>query len=1138
MTKSGITSCKEGRGTSTFGISTRKKEKENKGSWPKKTMLTSDGSSEAVQVTQPHDAGSGVSVLSSPGLPARPRGSIADRWKNATGASLVQDKGKSYQVDYDWDDETTAASVNTRGSVADRWNQKMKELSNASYAQPEVSKETSIAPTSAGYFNGIASEGNISVSVGPTSRWNQVGKTVPGQTCANPQAETLAVTDRIKALQQSVSCETSLKDGSSYPRQRFYTRVAGAGSTDFHAVSRKFENTRPSNSVPEDPIQGPKSDIEVREDDQSSPYNRIGNRKISDHSRKISAEETKSIADNPESQQQARVISKHVPSTATWKYMLIQDTEGPNTRISSQSRVDSQRSSFASKFYSRNTTLGENTTKDTQGAPEVIASVTAKPQPTPQTNGFRYGERNQSAPSWVKTVTVSSPDSVEVIQRGCVGGELSQHVLADALSSDSIVPTTVTAGADSEEADEYSDESKSRPSKIIKSWSVKVYQTEQLPSSPRFSRQQRKFDLAGSKQGPVILDSPKASPGAVCSSKSSAFNAWSGPSLMEQERDISCPSTKDMRGASKLNRDFVSLGRRHIVHGLGSKVGTNKMSQQSGTEDHSLRNQNTSGPPFVQVAQSTSNEDTAPIMRKFSQSTPIMTSSRSADLNPGKQLVKSQSVDREPGLTPDVVLSAESHKPSATSISRSSDAARAKTNHVRKHLPSPRRRRKKNVSVNHKAPVVSKNLSDIVEAYSEDSNGTRPASPPFSDVKSKRKGLQAHRRNLKQGTKAGSLSDVIHAAGIERDPNSTNGAHVNPLEADYSNERAKGKAEITSHRTPTATYQYPTPSLKRKDNNPSNIIRSPVSEVDFSFLTDVNSVHSGITSILSGGSLSNRAEKVLTERKREQRKSVGATSSGKHPNGHFIPVSGQMSEKKTQEANLQRSSERDGCKSERPRLETRYNKSSRFLEPSQVTINAETENLEALQPRKVPAEQNYTHNSTGSSVQSVDSGSDESDTRGTAQSRRKATRKRKMPRRSLLQASSVASEQFLAENAANFDAFSTAYRRFSLRDIANDLAGEIKMLSFNTSSFASSVNSKIALCVNETKKAKNCQGFMGFDEEDVAIEVEFMEDELDDDPTNSIEDEEDDESTLEDQPIAQPGNRLCAPLGYQEARDS
>jgi hypothetical protein len=169
-----------------------------------------------------------------------------------------------------------------------------------------------------------------------------------------------------------------------------------------------------------------------------------------------------------------------------------------------------------------------------------------------------------------------------------------------------------------------------------------------------------------------------------------------------------------------------------------------------------------------------------------------------------------------------------------------------------------------------------------------------------------------------------------------------------------------------------------------------------------------------------------------------------------------------------------------------------------------MAVNPVTEKSEALPPRKASAEQNCSRNSTGSSIQSADSGSDGSDTRETAQSRKRRRRKRKTSRRSLLPASSVASEQFLAENAAHFNAFSTAYRRFSLRDIATDLAGEIKMLSFNTSSFASTVNSKIALCVTETKKAKNCQGFMGFDDEDVAIEVEFMEDELDDDPTNKL----------------------------------
>jgi hypothetical protein len=203
-----------------------------------------------------------------------------------------------------------------------------------------------------------------------------------------------------------------------------------------------------------------------------------------------------------------------------------------------------------------------------------------------------------------------------------------------------------------------------------------------------------------------------------------------------------------------------------------------------------------------------------------------------------------------------------------------------------------------------------------------------------------------------------------------------------------------------------------------------------------------------------------------------------------------------------------------------------------------VNVNPETEKMDALPIRRASVEQIYTRNSTGSSVPSADSASDESEAHETVRSRSKTKRKRNVSRRSLLRPSSVASEQFLAENAAHFNAFSSAYGRFSLRDIATDLAGEIKMLGFNTSNFASSLNNKIALCVNETKKAKSCQELMGFDEEDIAIEVEFMEDDIDDDPSNSIEGDGDDDSTLEDQAIAHNDNRMCAPLGYQAGRGS
>lgn len=710
----------------------------------------------------------------------------------------------------------------------------------------------------------------------------------------------------------------------------------------------------------------------------------------------------------------------------------------------------------------------------------------------------------------------------------------------------------------SDGADRRSDEPSHTPTKIIQSWNDRVFQTETVPSSPRFSRNVVKCDTSSS----FPSESPKASPGAVCSSQSSAFNAWSGP---QSPATVASPRKSDKASKNRNSRDFVSLGRKHIVQGFAPR-------ERVETEHDKLA----------------CSEPSAVNGTDLAAASPVDVDKKTTDA-----ISKSFLVDDSTCLSQ---CSPTAAKPTSTSrgdlekVNRVTSAvngndltAPKKPPTTRLHLPSPMIRRKKKNPLK-PLPSVTPNLSDIVEVHSEDTNGSEPLSPRSRDVTSKKKGLQAHRRKLKSGSyddgkvsaseepkhfnetptfktasNSVTLDELVQAIN-QRNPPSVPGSIHAPAE-ELANIRAPQNAEHALTCQFHASSNPAPASLPQEDTVEATAARprSPqASEAEFSFLSDSNSVQSGMTSILSGGSLTNRAEKVLTERRRMQRESSTLPStretlqskSNNSPPNVKLPTKTVIKpsvQQQVEPSSSLRSSDRSSESGsnfqslDRPRLETRYNKASRFLDSTQAHSNQESENQEPVLQPQGSAEPSCAVESTESSYQSAESATDESDSKArrpvkSRRAKKMSSKTRKNDRKPCSPSPGVASDKFLAEHAAHFDAFKSAAKHFSFRDIASDWAGEMKMLGFDTQNFATSVNNKIALCVNETKKAKSCHELMGFDEEDVAIEVEFMEEDLDLDDSNSL---EEDDSTLEDELMeSRPGNMgmICSPLGVQAER--
>lgn len=409
---------------------------------------------------------------------------------------------------------------------------------------------------------------------------------------------------------------------------------------------------------------------------------------------------------------------------------------------------------------------------------------------------------------------------------------------------------------------------------------------------------------------------------------------------------------------------------------------------------------------------------------------------------------------------------------------------------ARNHLPAPviRRPKKKNAASN---GFVDSKLSDIAEATTEETNES--ATPRAREMITRKRELQAQRRR-KSGSSMVDEVDLCNSSSLfgsvaTESLSWENGANrpgqaVEPhptgsgRRADYVGEAS----EYTPFRVSGPTSNW----LGGSVSSTAPLSPGAGSDTNFSFLSENGSIKSTVSghgSHVSGSSLTNRAEKALQLRRRKQR-------------GAFLPTQDENDEQvardhATSETNMRRPLSQS---KNAPRLSNRYNTSSRFVQPGSPARTKDTATF-SLQES---VEETVGTESLISSYHSMGTLTTEW-TENDSQYFRNKSKRREALLKNLSQPSDVASDTFLSENATNFKSFRDACKNISFSDVASDIVGEFGLLDFQT--LAKRVNDKVSGCMTE-KTTKGCTRLVPFDDEDVAIEVEYMEGD-----SNSIEDD-------------------------------
>jgi hypothetical protein len=107
-------------------------------------------------------------------------------------------------------------------------------------------------------------------------------------------------------------------------------------------------------------------------------------------------------------------------------------------------------------------------------------------------------------------------------------------------------------------------------------------------------------------------------------------------------------------------------------------------------------------------------------------------------------------------------------------------------------------------------------------------------------------------------------------------------------------------------------------------------------------------------------------------------------------------------------------------------------------------------------------------------------------------------------KRHLQQLPDMASDTFIKENASNIQACRGECETFSLYQVAADLSSEFRALGFDK--IAATVSETVKSCIGD--RGEQCNDLNPFDDEDIAIELEYMgesiDDEDEDDPHNDF----------------------------------
>ncbi|GKY98420.1 hypothetical protein MPSEU_000799500 [Mayamaea pseudoterrestris] len=624
--------------------------------------------------------------------------------------------------------------------------------------------------------------------------------------------------------------------------------------------------------------------------------------------------------------------------------------------------------------------------------------------------------------------------------------------------------------------------------------------------------------------------------GMVVSSKCSAFAAWNRPDDAPQQPSFMRPSSPRALKSISKRSELVRLGRKHIVQ---HNYRLNSASAESKRADR----------PHAPTTSITSVE--------FSKTAPTSTSSR-------KSAMMRQAIQNFEYLGKDIALDQKGapfqrETPLQENAETPENDSRYLVGSTGTQCASPR-------AIAHEPD----HLFDT-EANGEQRNGDRRTSQ-LRDHNEKKNLLKAQMRN-KQTENAKAEAEADAGLMCSQIPDSP----VVKFEARLPKPCTTAKQsleQVSQSEIATTPVVFSSTTRSILEHESDSRIMSPMSDpsdTNFSFLSESYSMASslvGSQSLFSGtSSLANRAGKVMLERRRRQgcnqlnfyadesilkqqsSNMLFPQSTDKH-NGSNLPLSPKQASKQQQtlvgtppQLRPYRVStpEIEQLKEE-IRLTNRYNAASRYIESGEndnevvnhadfapgtlkykdITNPARNhdgvslgtgykthETMESSFYSTLRSLETYTTMENSDSI--IRSELDTHRSINTHRSRKgSARRSTRMP--GPCEPAGVTSDEFISENATNVLACRSACEAFSFQQIVADLSGELNALGF----------SRLSSSVNETMKqymrgrTEQCSDLNPFEDEDVAIEIEYMGESLDDD-----EDEDDD-----------PGENLgpCSPL--------
>jgi hypothetical protein len=671
-------------------------------------------------------------------------------------------------------------------------------------------------------------------------------------------------------------------------------------------------------------------------------------------------------------------------------------------------------------------------------------------------------------------------------------------------------------GRESEEVPPQSDEGEktvesSLPSKIVPDWKQQDVGVAaavpasgaKLPKPKTFRKSLGDFPLLAktTTTATTTVDDPSTSQTGgtqvVLSSKSSAFDAYNGDT------------------APKSKSSLVSLGRKHVKNGVPHKLATpSTIPVHSPNDDEYVS--------FGSVTNEWPTDSTREGKDVVDPSSAGPVHSEGLDGNVEVPVVR----ENENEVTP----------------------KRKTSNSYKSLLPNPRQWndiQTKSPRVIQKPPPVFSPMSLGSDMSLSIDSGVLHLEPssPTENIIAKKKQLQEQRRRGKQAWASEEGREIQPQTCSRRDketavvqsaPKSSPGSawmdELLPINETKSVGRAAQPAsnEQQQSTAPESTTLHATDSESllsgMKAASYIGVVQmSPAAsegmQSELSFFSD--SAFSGISrnsSVVSPTSgLANKAERLLKERRKNRTVAMSEEKAAALELAHNVAkgedyfntpngldrgsvVDGRSRRVDTQAESMPIVTEDSESPAEKLRREagfsTRYIASSRFIENDRNAQNAPT-NCDARSLEE-------SIESGESSFHTQETASTESDSRYYDSSqappiRGRTTQKVRAPRERSKSLEAVP-EQFMDESAANMEVFKKAFESVSLAQIASDWAGEVSMAGFDLKTLANNVNRTVQSFQGGKKGWSTSRSMLRgkdavpFDEEDVAIEVEYLED--------------------------------------------